>query len=150
MEIRTPCICLPAWARFCIPAAQVPKCDGQHVHDCFEEIANQPRRERASDYVEILGRDPKHPGRGYGNALLEWQIENHQHNLPNAPVFLDTAADFAQKTYERLGFVLIGKRAMKAEIDEYGCRAKTAGREDTMGDASAVRGFRAMMLGPTT
>jgi len=77
-------------------------------------------------YVEILGTDPTHSGHGYGAKLLQWQIIRHQHMSPDAPVFLDTNSDYAQKIYEELGFIEINrKRLPRARIDRNGCDVGT-------------------------
>ncbi|KAK3045765.1 hypothetical protein LTR09_012686 [Extremus antarcticus] len=74
-------------------------------------------------FVQIIATDPAHAGNGYSAALLQWQIEQHKESLPHKPVFLDAAADYSQRVYERLGFAEIGREPLHINVDEDGFRA---------------------------
>ena len=74
-----------------------------------------PRGYRQSEgaFVQIIGTDPVHAGKGYSSLLLRWQIEQHFQLCPETPVFLDAAADYAQRVYERIGFRELGRQPLK-------------------------------------
>jgi GNAT superfamily N-acetyltransferase len=74
-------------------------------------------------FVSIIGTDPSHAGHGYAASLLDWQIQRHQQQYPGAPVFLHTVSEFAQKVYERIGFVYLGRQQIDiGSRDQFGCR----------------------------
>ena len=74
--------------------------------------------------MEILGSDPAYAGKGYGTALLQWQIQRHQEQHPGVIVFLDTGTDRAQRNYERLGFRETNRKRMDLDLDQEGLPMK--------------------------
>lgn len=119
----------------------------QHLMDYLYTTGLMERGWAQQDgaYVETLATDPEQAGHGYGTGLLRWQIERHQEQFPSTPVFLDTNSDYAQKVYKRLGFVEINRRALEADINEYGCREKSIGSKSSARNAP-LHEFRVMML----
>lgn len=109
-------------------------------------VRDLPFTQHDGAYVEILGTDPTAAGHGYGSMLLDWQIERHWRLFPKSPVFLDTNSDYAQRVYERLGFIQIGKGTLEARIDEYGCNNKVLETGSHPGANGRAYTFRALML----
>ncbi|KAK1089597.1 hypothetical protein LTR48_000357 [Friedmanniomyces endolithicus] len=79
-------------------------------------------RQAEGAYVQILATDPIHAGEGYSEALLRWQVEQHQRGLPNAPIFLETVADYSQRVYERVGFKELARQVVRTTANEDGLR----------------------------
>lgn len=68
--------------------------------------------------------DPEHAGHGYAIQLLKWRLLQHEEQAPEVPVLLETASDYAQKIYERLGFrELSRKRFVLNGVDAQGLKA---------------------------
>ena len=85
-----------------------------------------PSRNHGS-FVQILGTSPDFTGMGLSARLLQWQIAASG----QMPVFLDTAGDYQQKVYEKLGFKLLGKRTLDiVKIDDNGLYTTQPGRAD--------------------
>lgn len=101
-------------------------------------------------YVEILGTDPAQTGHGYGAGLLEWQIEQHRRSHPHVAIFLDTNSDYAQKVYEKLGFVEINRGTLSAKIDKHGCKFQSPDSEAENQATGDTHTFRVMMLSFTS
>lgn len=91
---------------------------------CLRPLGYNGRHEGA--FVQILGTDSKHAGKGLAKGLLQWQIEKHRQKGVAAgritPVFLDTAGDYQQTVYERLGFQILGRQRVPANVDAQGLK----------------------------
>lgn len=74
-------------------------------------------------YVLVVGTDPSHAGHGHAAKLLQWQISRQKEESPAVPVYLETASDYAQRVYEKLGFEEVTRGQMNLQgVDERGCR----------------------------
>ncbi|KAK4495137.1 hypothetical protein PRZ48_013464 [Zasmidium cellare] len=99
---------------------------------CLKPIGFTGRSEGA--FVQIIGTDPSHAGKGLSAGLLRWQIERHrQECLANGkftPVFLDTAGEYQQKVYERMGFQALGKQKLRVSVDDGGLKGAVEAPRD--------------------
>lgn len=84
--------------------------------------------------MQILGTDPAHAGKGLSAGLLRWQIEQYRQQClvkdNFTPVFLDTAGDYQQKLYEKMGFRALGRHKLQVKVDEGGLKGSTGGLRD--------------------
>ncbi len=72
----------------------------------IEEYNTKVHREFApSDhwYLQTLGVEPIHQGKGYGSLLMEFMLEKIDNSKP-LPVFLETSTEINVKFYKRFGF----------------------------------------------
>ena len=72
----------------------------------IEEYSTKVHLEFAPDdhwYLQTLGVDPTHQGKGYGSMLMEYMLEKID-NKNALPVFLETSTDINVKFYKRFGF----------------------------------------------
>jgi len=70
--------------------------------------------------VQMLVANPEFNGHGYASKLLWWKMQRHWAENPNIDVHLDTANDYGQKVYERLGFTNIGNMDVYSGTDAEG------------------------------
>jgi len=54
-------------------------------------------------YLQTLGVEPAHQGKGYGSLLMEYMLEKIDTTNP-LPVFLETSTEINVKFYKRFGF----------------------------------------------
>jgi len=54
-------------------------------------------------YLQTLGVEPAHQGKGYGSLLMEYMLEKIDKTKP-LPVFLETSTELNVKFYKRFGF----------------------------------------------
>lgn len=110
---------------------------------CLRPIGYASRHQGA--FVQILGTDPKHAGKGLARGLLQWQVDQHQQQCLDegtaTPVFLDTAGDYQQMLYERLGFQLLGKQRVPANVDAQGLK-----KQEGLAQAPQEFYLRVMMM----
>ena len=57
-------------------------------------------------YLQTLGVEPAHQGKGYGSLLMEYMLEKIDNNHP-LPVFLETSTEINVKFYKRFGFEVV-------------------------------------------
>ncbi|MBY9018609.1 MAG: GNAT family N-acetyltransferase [Candidatus Lokiarchaeota archaeon] len=72
----------------------------------IEEHSTKVHLEFAPDdhwYLQTLGVEPAHQGKGYGSLLMEYMLEKID-NTNALPVFLETSTDINVKFYKRFGF----------------------------------------------
>jgi ribosomal protein S18 acetylase RimI-like enzyme len=70
-----------------------------------EHNANVHREFAPGDhwYLQNLGVEPEHQGKGYGSLLMEYMLEKIDTKNP-LPIFLETSTEINVKFYERFGF----------------------------------------------
>ncbi len=66
-------------------------------------------------YLQTLGVDPSHQGKGYGSLLMEYMLEKIDTTKP-LPVFLETSTEINVKFYKRFGFEVM-KEGIIPETD---------------------------------
>ncbi len=54
-------------------------------------------------YLQTLGVEPAHQGKGYGSLLMEYMLEKIDNSNP-LPIFLETSTEINVKFYKRFGF----------------------------------------------
>ena len=57
-------------------------------------------------YLQTLGVEPAHQGKGYGSLLMEYMLEKIDTTNP-LPVFLETSTEINVKFYKRFGFEVV-------------------------------------------
>ena len=57
-------------------------------------------------YLQTLGVEPAHQGKGYGSLLMEYMLEKIDATNP-LPVFLETSTEINVKFYKRFGFEVV-------------------------------------------
>ena len=57
-------------------------------------------------YLQTLGVEPAHQGKGYGSLLMEYMLEKIDNTNP-LPVFLETSTEINVKFYKRFGFEVV-------------------------------------------
>ena len=75
----------------------------------FEEHSKKIHLESAPDdhwYLQSLGVEPTHQGKGYGSLLMEYMLEKIDNTRP-LPVFLETSTEINVKFYKRFGFEVV-------------------------------------------
>ncbi len=75
----------------------------------IEEYSAIVHREFAPDdhwYLQTLGVEPTHQGKGYGSLLMEYMLEKIDDTNP-LPVFLETSTEINVKFYKRFGFEVV-------------------------------------------
>ena len=84
----------------------------------IEEHGTKVHREFAPDdhwYLQTLGVEPAHQGKGYGSLLMEYMLEKIDNTNP-LPVFLETSTELNVKFYKRFGFEVM-KEGIIPETD---------------------------------
>jgi len=66
-------------------------------------------------YLQTLGVEPTHQGKGYGSLLMEYMFEKIDNTDP-LPVFLETSTELNVKFYKRFGFEVM-KEGIIPETD---------------------------------
>ena len=66
-------------------------------------------------YLQTLGVEPIHQGKGYGSLLMEYMLEKIDSTNP-LPVFLETSTEINVKFYKRFGFEVV-KEGIIPETD---------------------------------
>ena len=72
----------------------------------IEEHNTKVHREFAPDdhwYLQTLGVEPSHQGKGYGSLLMDYMLEKIDSTNP-LPVFLETSTEINVKFYKQFGF----------------------------------------------
>jgi len=75
----------------------------------IEEYSTIVHREFAPGdhwYLQTLGVEPAHQGKGYGSLLMEYMLEKIDATNP-LPVFLETSTEINVKFYKRFGFEIM-------------------------------------------
>jgi len=75
----------------------------------IEEHSTMVHREFAHGdhwYLQTLGVEPAHQGKGYGSLLMEYMLEKIDTTNP-LPVFLETSTEINVKFYKRFGFEVV-------------------------------------------
>jgi len=75
----------------------------------IEEYNTKGHREFAPGdhwYLQTLGVEPTHQGKGYGSLLMEYMLEKIDNSNP-LPVFLETSTEINVKFYKRFGFEVV-------------------------------------------
>ena len=75
----------------------------------IEEYSTKIHREFAPGdhwYLQTLGVEPAHQGKGYGSLLMEYMLEKIDNTNP-LPVFLETSTEINVKFYKRFGFEVV-------------------------------------------
>ena len=75
----------------------------------IEEYSTKIHREFASGdhwYLQTLGVEPAHQGKGYGSLLMEYMLEKIDKTNP-LPVFLETSTEINVKFYKRFAFEIV-------------------------------------------
>ncbi len=75
----------------------------------IEEYNTKVHREFAPGdhwYLQTLGVEPAHQGKGYGSLLMEYMLEKIDNSNP-LPVFLETSTEINVKFYKRFGFEVV-------------------------------------------
>ena len=75
----------------------------------IEEYNTKVHREFAPGdhwYLQTLGVEPAHQGKGYGSLLMEYMLEKIDNTNP-LPVFLETSTEINVKFYKRFGFEVV-------------------------------------------
>jgi ribosomal protein S18 acetylase RimI-like enzyme len=75
----------------------------------IEEYSTKVHREFAPEdhwYLQTLGVEPSHQGKGYGSLLMEYMLEKIDATNP-LPVFLETSTEINVKFYKRFGFEIV-------------------------------------------
>ena len=57
-------------------------------------------------YLQTLGVEPAHQGKGYGSLLMEYMLDKIDNTNP-LPVFLETSTEINVKFYKRFGFEVV-------------------------------------------
>ena len=76
----------------------------------FEKHKTNVHREFAPGdhwYLETLGVEPNHQGKGYGSLLMEYMLEKIDNSNP-LPVYLETSTELNVKFYKRFNFEVMG------------------------------------------
>ncbi|MBY9003100.1 MAG: GNAT family N-acetyltransferase [Candidatus Lokiarchaeota archaeon] len=75
----------------------------------IEEHSTKVHLEFAPDdhwYLQTLGVEPTHQGKGYGSLLMGYMLEKIDNTNP-LPVFLETSTEINVKFYKRFGFEVV-------------------------------------------
>ena len=75
----------------------------------IEEYNTKVHREFAPGdhwYLQTLGVEPAHQGKGYGSLLMKYMLEKIDNTNP-LPVFLETSTEINVKFYKRFGFEVV-------------------------------------------
>jgi len=75
----------------------------------IEEYSTMVHREFAPGdhwYLQTLGVEPAHQGKGYGSLLMEYMLDKIDNTNP-LPVFLETSTEINVKFYKRFGFEVV-------------------------------------------
>lgn len=89
----------------------------ENVHKMFKKAGTNVED---GALVQMLVTNPEFNGHGYASKLLWWKMQRHWDENPNIDVHLDTANDYGQKVYERLGFTLLGRMDVNSGTDAEG------------------------------
>ncbi|NVM46625.1 MAG: GNAT family N-acetyltransferase [Candidatus Lokiarchaeota archaeon] len=84
----------------------------------IEKYSTKVHREFVSGdhwYLQSLGVEPVHQGKGYGRLLMEYMLEKIDNSNP-LPVFLETSTEINVKFYKRFGFEVV-KEGVIPETD---------------------------------
>lgn len=81
---------------------------GKRIKPIEEHIGNVHREFAPGDhwYLQTLGIEPTHQGKGYGSLLMEYMLEKIDNSNP-LPVFLETSTEINVKFYKRFGFEVV-------------------------------------------
>ena len=88
----------------------------------IEEHSKNVHREFAPDdhwYLQTLGVEPAHQGKGYGSLLVEYMLEKIDAANP-LPIFLETSTEFNVKFYKRFGFEVMKEGIIpETDVDQW-------------------------------
>ena len=78
---------------------------GKRIKPIEEHNTNVHREVVPGDhwYLQTLGVEPAHQGKGYGSLLMEYMLEKIDNSNP-LPIFLETSTEINVKFYKRFGF----------------------------------------------
>jgi len=70
-------------------------------------------------YLQNLGVDPVHQGKGYGSLLMEYMLEKIDSTDP-LPMFLETSTAINVKFYKRFGFKIMNEGLIpKTNVEQW-------------------------------
>jgi len=70
-------------------------------------------------YLQTLGVEPTHQGKGYGSLLMEYMLEIIDNTNP-LPVFLETSTELNVKFYKRFGFEVMKEGIIpETDVDQW-------------------------------
>ena len=70
-------------------------------------------------YLQTLGVEPTHQGKGYGSLLMEYMLEIIDNTNP-LPVFLETSTELNVKFYKRFGFEVMKEEIIpETDVDQW-------------------------------
>ena len=70
-------------------------------------------------YLQTLGVEPTHQGKGYGSLLMEYMLEIIDNSNP-LPVFLETSTELNVKFYKRFGFEVMKEGIIpETDVDQW-------------------------------
>ena len=88
----------------------------------IEEYNSKMHREFAPGdhwYLQTLGVEPTHQGKGYGSLLMEYMLEKIDNTDP-LPVFLETSTELNVKFYKRFGFEVMKEGIIpETDVDQW-------------------------------
>ena len=70
-------------------------------------------------YLQTLGVEPDHQGKGYGSLLMEYMLVKIDNTNP-LPVFLETSTEINVKFYKRFGFEVMQEgKIPETDVDQW-------------------------------
>jgi len=88
----------------------------------IEEYSTKVHREFAPGdhwYLQTLGVEPVHQGKGYGSLLMEYMLEKVDTTNP-LPVFLETSTEINVKFYKLFGFEVMSEGIIpETEVEQW-------------------------------
>ncbi len=70
-------------------------------------------------YLQTLGVEPTHQGKGYGSLLMEYMLEKIDNTNP-LPVFLETSTEINVKFYKRFEFEVVREGTIpKTDVEQW-------------------------------
>ncbi|MHA2288748.1 MAG: GNAT family N-acetyltransferase [Promethearchaeota archaeon] len=88
----------------------------------IEEYSKRIHKEFAPGdhwYLQTLGVDPVHQGKGYGSLLMEYMLEKIDSSSP-LPVFLETSTEINVKFYKRFRFEVVKEGIIpETDVDQW-------------------------------
>ena len=88
----------------------------------IEEYNTEVHREFAPGdhwYLQTLGVEPAHQGKGYGSLLMEYMLEKLD-TSNSLPVYLETSTEINVKFYKRFGFEVMKETIIpKTDVEQW-------------------------------
>jgi len=94
---------------------------GKRIKPIEEHITKVHREFAPGDhwYLQTLGVEPAHQGKGYGSLLMEYMLEKIDATNP-LPVFLETSTEINVKFYKRFGFEVMKEGIIpETDVDQW-------------------------------